>query len=472
MSARVETGRDATRYSQRSAQVWAMLALAMVVFLGVCGALTIGVSDLLGSITIPESASIRALPPSPLGVQRHGTTSPEFITGTTGLQEGDVATSGPGGQAFITLFGDSGSIQMYFNTSIEMERMRASRFFQGGKEIALFLHTGTIVLATGEPGDYASASYTLSTDQAEVEVAPGAKLRVRVEEEQGTQTTQVVVNSGHATLRSRGKRIELGPEEMAWVSGPDAPQGPAPAQVDLIRNGSFEEQPTSSSEEIAEGGLGTAAWLPLREPGGVDSNLAGYPQAGVGITEEVNLKAAVITGYPLGAGSANKYIRVGITQDINQPASFFNSIELSATVKLVNQAIPTGGPVADVYPLTIRIVYSDQTGANHEWKRSFYFEGPPPDPADNTAIKIGQGRWTTTAQIEEERAKASTKYQVPSTKSGGSSLGTENLVLGTSLFMLKSPNQVQDIAVINAIEIYGYGTQYQSWITGISLLAR
>jgi hypothetical protein len=347
---------------------------------------------------------------------------------------------------------------MYFNTSIQMERMRASQFFQGGKEIAVFLRTGTIVLATGELGDYTSAAYTLSTDQAEIEVAPGAKLRIRVEDQQGTPVTQVVVNAGHATLRSHGKNIDVGPKEMAWVSGAEVPQGPAPAQVDLIHNGSFEDLPTSSIEEVAEGGLGTAAWLPLRDPG-ADSN-----SASVGITEEVNLKAAVITG----SGGTDKYVRIGITQDINQPASFFNSIELSATIKLVNQALSTGGPIGDVYPLVIRIVYSDQFGSNHEWKRSFYFQGPAPDPSDNTAIKVSQGRWTTTEEIKEERANAlpPSKGSAGPPDLSGSSGGAN------ALFMLKSPNQVQDIAVINAIEVYGYGTQFQSWITGISLLAR
>ena len=62
-------------------------------------------------------------------------------------------------------------------------------------------------------------TYSLSTDQGEIEVAPGSKLRVRVDNEQGTQVTQVVVNVGQATLRSGGKKIELGPEQMAWVSG-------------------------------------------------------------------------------------------------------------------------------------------------------------------------------------------------------------------------------------------------------------
>jgi hypothetical protein len=204
--------------------------------------------------------------------------------------------------------------------------------------------------------------------------------------------------------------------------------------------------------------LGTAAWLPLR--GDDDGRPIDSAVASVSITDEVALKAAVISG----EGTPSRYVKVGITQDINEPASFFSSIELSATVKLVNQSLPAGGPVPDVYPLIIRIVYTDQQGKNHEWKRSFYFEGPSPQPTDNAVIKITQGRWTTTQEIAEAKRKT---LQGSGNAADGASTDTS-----TMLFMLKSPKQVQDIAVINAIEIYGYGTQFQSWITGISLLAR
>jgi hypothetical protein len=457
MSAAVDSDRASLLNTQRSRQVWVALILSAIGFFALCGIAGVGVSSYLGSITDTKAASAKALPPSVLAVLRHNTTIPEQITGTTGLQEGDVATTRTTDQAFITLFGDTGSIQMYFNTSIEMEKLRTSRFIRDSTEIGVVLHKGTIVFATGEPGGD-QASYSVATDLAEVEFERGAHLRVSVRDEQGPTVTQVTVNAGKATMWARGKRVEIGPGEMAWVGGDEELQGPMAAQVDLIHNGSFEDPPTQSSEEVSEGGLGTAAWLPLR--GDDDGRPIDSAVASVSITDEVALKAAVISG----EGTPSRYVKVGITQDINEPASFFSSIELSATVKLVNQSLPAGGPVPDVYPLIIRIVYTDQQGKNHEWKRSFYFEGPSPQPTDNAVIKITQGRWTTTQEIAEAKRKT---LQGSGNAADGASTDTS-----TMLFMLKSPKQVQDIAVINAIEIYGYGTQFQSWITGISLLAR
>jgi hypothetical protein len=456
MGVAAETEHIAQNISQRSRQVWAAIIIGMIAFLFLCGASGLGIFNFVSSITDSKSVTIKALPPSALAVLRHNTTTPEQITGTTELQEGDVATTGKTDQALISLFSDSGSILVYPNTSLEMETLRASHFVQSSKEIAVLLKRGTIVMATAELGDYESATYTVSTDQAQIDVEPSAHIRVSVQDDHGVPVTQAVVDAGKATMWSHGKRIEIGPGQMAWVTGSGLPEGPAIAQVDLIRNGSFDEPPTSNSEEVSEGGLGTAAWLPIRGDTATDNS-----GASVAITDEVDLKAAVISEL----GGPNRYVKVGIVQDINQPASFFNSIEFSATVKLVKQEIPVGGPVPDVYPLVVRIVYTDQQGKNHEWKRSFYFNGPDPELTDNSIIKIAQGRWTTTHEIQEAR-----KHALQDRENAGGSPDTTKAA--ESLFMLKSPTQGQDIAVINAIEVYGYGTQFQSWITGISLLAR
>ena len=444
--------------AQRSRQVWISLAVSLFIFFAVCATAGFGLSAFLSSITNTETATIKAVAPSVLAVVRHSTkNATEYITGTTTLQEGDSASTQGSDQAFISLFGDSGTIQMYFSSNIEMAQLRASRFFQNSKQVSIFLHSGTITFATGEQGDYSSATYTLSTDQAEVDIAPGSNLRVQVASQEGTLVTEVVVNSGSATMRSHGKRIDLGPQQMGSVTGADLPQGPSEAETDLVSNGRFDEPPTSNVQEIGEGGLGTAAWLPLHDETGVATS-----PSTIEITNEVNLKAAVLTGQ----GSPTRFVKVGITQDINAPASFFSTIALSATIKLVNQLTPAGGPAYDVYPLTIRVVYTDGQRVNHEWKRSFYFQGPDPDLADTSAIKITQGRWTTTQEMQDQRSQliAASDLTLP--------LRQDAETANQDLFLLKSPDHVTDIAVINAIEVYGYGSQYQSWITNISLMAR
>src|SRR5438067_11353869 len=147
------------RDGQRSRQVWMVLLLSLVVFVALCGATGFGLSVFLSGITNTETATIKAVSRSGLAVQRHTSPATEYITGTTTLQESDRASTTDSGQAFINLFGDSGTIQMYSNSNIEMAQLRASRFFQNTKEISIILHAGTITFATGGQGDYSSSSY-------------------------------------------------------------------------------------------------------------------------------------------------------------------------------------------------------------------------------------------------------------------------------------------------------------------------
>src|SRR5947208_2690500 len=115
MGVAAETEHIAQNISQRSRQVWTAIIISMVAFLFLCGASSLGIFNFVSYITDSKSVTIKALPPSALAVLRHNTTTPEQITGTTELQEGDVATTGKTDQALISLFSDSGSILVYPN---------------------------------------------------------------------------------------------------------------------------------------------------------------------------------------------------------------------------------------------------------------------------------------------------------------------------------------------------------------------
>ncbi|MEO5951996.1 MAG: hypothetical protein ABIQ44_05935, partial [Chloroflexia bacterium] len=127
--------------------------------------------------------------------------------------------------------------------------------------------------------------------------------------------------------------------------------------------------------------------------------------------------------------------------------------------KIVGQQVSDSGGLSDPYPLTVRVVYGDSEGNTHEWKRSFYYGSGSEDISDVNKVQLPVGKWESTGEIRDDR------LQAPGTD--------QNLVkLNTNLFMVKSPSQNPDVAVINVIEIYGTGTSFESWITDISLLAR
>ncbi len=82
------------------------------------------------------------------------------------------------------------------------------------------------------------------------------------------------------------------------------------------------------------------------------------------------------------------------------------------------------------------MLYSDSEQKQHEWKQSFYYLGV--GSALPHTSKVLQGTW------------------------------------GQHHFTLKSAKGSigSDINVINSIEIYGYGRQFDSWVTDVSLIAR
>jgi hypothetical protein len=441
----------------RARTVWLVIAMSMAAFIVLCGVAISALSAFLGSITAANSATADVIAGSGLIVQRRHSAVTEFVTKTTTLAEGDAIQTPSGGRAFVRLF-DESTVQAFFDTRLEMGRMRATRFFENAKEISLVLHSGTVVVATGDLGTYSSMDYTIATSDLEVEVHPSSRVRVRLEGgDRNEQVTRVVVDAGSATVLGLGSKVELGSAQMAILDAGSGLQGPFVAELALVDNGDF-NQPPSPPEEVENGGLGTAGWTIIR-----DEDAPALPGARVVISSE-RIPTLGSVSYVLLAneGSSQQYARIGIRQEINEPAEYLTTIELTASIKLVNQVAPSTVAGGELYPLTIRVLYSDADGKTHEWKRSFYINGDETDLSQTTSTKVPSGVWQSTEQIRADRVS-----RVPADR-------PDLVEINRNMFVLKSPelSTGKDIFVINSIEVYGYGPHFQSWITGISLLAK
>lgn len=457
MAARVEADRQQLEVESRARTVWLVIALSMAAFIVLCGLAVSALSAFLGNITAANSATAEVVSGSGLIVQRRHSPVTEFITNTTTLAEGDAIQTPPGGRAFVRLF-DGSTVQTFFDTRLEMGRMRATTFFENAKEIALVLHSGTVVVATGELGAYSSMNYTVGTADLEVDVHPSSRVRVRLEGgDPSEQVTRVVADAGSVTVLSQGNRVELRSAQMAILDAASGLRGPFAAELALVDNGDF-SQPPSPPEEVENGGLGTAGWTIIR-----DEDAPALPGSRVAIaTERIPSLGSVPYVLLANEGSSQQFGRIGIRQEINEPAEYLNTIELTASIKLVNQAALPSGAGGELYPLTIRVLYSDADGRTHEWRRSFYIIGGDTDLSQVAVTKVPSGAWQSTEQIRADRLS-----RVPADR-------PDLLEANENIFVLKSPEPAtgKDIFVINSIEVYGYGPQFQSWITGISLLAR
>jgi hypothetical protein len=457
VAARVEAETQQFELEARARTVWLVIAVAMAAFIVLCGLAVSALSAFLSNITSANSAVADVVSGSGLIVQRRHSPVTEFITHSTTLAEGDAIQTPAGGRAFVRLFDDS-TVQAFFDTRIEMARMRATRFFQSSKEVALVLHSGTVVVSTGTQGSYAAMDYSVATSEVEVDVQPNSRVRVRVEGGDGVpEVSRIVVDAGRATVLGQGQRIELSASQMAILDSDAGLQGPFVAELALVENGDF-SQPPSPPEEVANGGLGTAGWTIIR-----DEDAPALPGARVSLaSERIPNLGSVPYVLLANESAAEQYGRIGIRQEINEPAEYLSTIELTASIKLINQSMPSTGGGGEMFPLTVRVLYADSDGRTHEWRRSFYINGSDTDVSSVSATKVQSGAWQSTEQIRADRVS-----RVPPDR-------PDLLDLNRTLFVLKSPELTagKDIFVISSIELYGYGPQFRSWITGISLVAR
>jgi hypothetical protein len=176
------------------------------------------------------------------------------------------------------------------------------------------------------------------------------------------------------------------------------------------------------------------------------------------LTEETagsTIKAAVISR----EGRDGQVATVGFRQQVNEVASYFHNISLSLRVKVVEQADPPGGPRGDQFPLTVAVLYTDPNGRAQQWRHSFYLHQGEPLNIPN-ATQIGQaGAWETVQDWDEDGRDPTLLAVTPATAFKLKSAEGETIV-------------GQDIAVINEIHIYGIGSDFQSWVTDIALMAR
>lgn len=421
------------RSARRARSVWLVLFGSSLAFLLLCGLGSFGVFGYLGNITTPHVAKLALRHGDGLTVKRQFSEVYESVLPgeDTEVREGDETRTGLDTEAFLELFDDNTTIQTYFSTVLKIDALRTTRFFEAAREARLTLRSGTALVVTGELGEYGAANYTISTERAEVSIKSGSKVRVRVDGAEGERkVTYAIVDYGSAMLISGGKRVDITSGMMAWGDGREPPTGPVVAEEELVHNGTFTESPTRGADLVENGGLNTAAWVPVRESFG-DS---GVDQGSVNVVSETVGSTVVYFAEFARAVDDERYAKAGVRQEINQPVDFFREVELGLTVKVLRQSLPLGGPQGDVYPLTIRVSYDDSEGTAKEWKRVFYYVDGAPNPGDASQVEFGS--WAQKS------------------------------------FTIKSPEEGRDIAVINSIEIYGYGTQYQSWVTGISMKAR
>lgn len=187
----------------------------------------------------------------------------------------------------------------------------------------------------------------VTTPQGRVDVNQSGRYTFEV----NGDTTQVTVHSeGAAEVAAQDMTLTLGPNQRAEMTA-DALIGPLDPARDLVRNGNF-------SQGLDEWAL--FSWQVERPD---------QPKGETTVTSA--------GGNPLlrfareGVGHAD----VRATQSIGQDVSGYDSLRLSATLRILNQSLGVCGGLGSECPLFIIINYIDEGGVSRVWQHGFFAEG-------------------------------------------------------------------------------------------------
>ncbi len=174
--------------------------------------------------------------------------------------------------------------------------------------------------------------------------------------EVSNDATQVTVQiTGQASVSANGGSLEIGPGQRAEILLDAAPGGPFDPARDLIRNGDFNNvfdnwAVFSWRVELADQPAGET----LIQPEGGDPFLR-FRREGVGHADG------------------------RVTQSVNQDVSDYESVRLSATLRIVDHSLDVCGVQGSECPLFFIINYVDDNGVSQVWQHGFFANGTVDD---------------------------------------------------------------------------------------------
>jgi hypothetical protein len=329
----------------------------------------------------------------------------DAVQGTLGL----VSTENPGAMEVL------GSVQVYANTNLRLERIRRP-FFPRSREpyqVRLRLESGQVSVFTNS-GDQRPLRVEVETPHGLVNLDAGSYW-IMVND----QRTDVTVRNGAATLtQEKNKNLVVGANLRGSMDKDGLAQEAVSAEQNLIVNGNFAQPPLESwpSYLIADN----------VEPGTVQ------------FTEREGRSVA----YFIRQGEESVHNEVGIKQVIDRDVNVYDSLTLQLDVNILFQSLSGAGFVNTEFPLRVELNYTDIYGKDLTWGYGFYYrdpEGSSPVVPDALGQQIAQAQWFT--------------YRSPDLIDLLKSAGTRP-------------------ARINSIRIYASGWNYRSMVSEVYLIAQ
>lgn len=369
--------------------------LVLFAAFGVCIGLTILVPVLgfqfVKFSTEAQTAELRAAPLnekeiSPIRVTVPNVASPIAIKDPAPVSEDNtvVTENSDSSRAFLQFF-DNSTAQIAPNSQLRLVEMRRPRFPWSDLPnlVTVDQIRGTIrykatpTIAHEKNPSGRPTQFLIHTPQFNAWIEPDGNILVSV----GTNSSEIAVRTGIATIQSRdlSRQVRVGPGERVIAEQGKALGNPIPAAQGLLGNGDFSQTVTCDPNEVGpwrcyvdQGGDGGNA-------NGSIGNIAFDTRSAIQIQRVNSLQNSSITG---------------IRQMVDRDVSDYDSLKLSASVRIENQSLSGGGYQSTEYPLILRVRYKDVNGDEAEYFRGYYIQNDANNPTLNGEL-ITPDEWIT-----------------------------------------------------------------------------
>jgi hypothetical protein len=394
--------RAAPRTSRgQTRRAWRVLLISFVCFAIILSGIGIGFSTYRSNATKPRGGSVRQIVTGSQAQVRSRQQSfwNDLTEGST-VNEGDTVRTGDDTRMIITLF-DNTEVDLSANSVVSFERLRASQYLDKNAAIALRQENGKLVVTENADSEYNRVQVDVLTRGATVEARqPGTKFRVLVLPSQPDDPGRVdvsVLGGADVSVQAVGQRVTVANGQQTIVTFGTSPSPPTVKQRELVENGNFSiggnsrtQMPTHWQREEDDGNDGT----------------------GVRATEEI--VPDTIRGQPV---NALHFVRTGGNVDsdligVQQTLAFseldeYDSVTLSADIKVVSHSLSAGGELGSEYPLIFLVRYVDTKNDPVELGRAFYVQNDSGNRTDNGKVlgtQVKANTWTDTFHWDLKQA--------------------------------------------------------------------
>jgi hypothetical protein len=278
------------------------------------------------------------------------------------VQPGDTVRTAANARAFVQLF-DQSTVLLYPSSTMRVMRAEQGRFRMEKSTVVLELSGGRARIGVAPHPDGSSSFFQVRTPHTAVHLEEGS-----YSADVARDATQVRVRRGEATAYAGERQAANAKPGQRLAVRPDRPaQGNQPLRADLLENGYFADK--------------------------AGTDLVGWSQIDVSEVEPPGrISLTEVPGAVTFRREGRGHGETLISQQLDMDLWDFESLRLTADVRVLSHSLSGGGWLGSEYPLMLRVTYRDARGGQRDWIRGFYLTNEDGYPTTN-GVRVPSTDW-------------------------------------------------------------------------------